>query len=381
MRFEYSTATRIVFGSGTLAEAGHLAKEWGRKALVVRGASRQRVLALTSLLEAEHITVREFEVLGEPTVAAVSAGATAARKWGADMVIGIGGGSVIDAAKAIAGLVRNEEPVETYLEVVGQGLPLELPAIPWIAIPTTAGTGAEVTKNAVLSVPEAQVKVSLRSPYLFAPLAIIDPQLACGTPAPITAASGMDALCQLLEAYVCKRANPMTDALCLEGIPLVAAALPRALAEPDCCAHREALALGALWSGMALANAGLGAAHGFAAPLGGMLGAPHGALCGILLAPVCEANIRALENQGASLARYDRVAQVLTGEPSAKASVLPAFLSRLSSALALPRLGALGLTEGLIEEVSARALVASSMKANPVQLTTDELAQILRSVL
>ncbi len=381
MRFEFLTANHLVFGPGTLKEAGKHAKEWGRKALVVHGSDPSRAARLISLLNEAHITTREFSITGEPTVEAVVIGAGMARDWGADMVIGIGGGSVIDAAKAIAGLMRNEDPVEDYLEVVGKGLPLELPAAPWIAIPTTAGTGAEATKNAVLTVPSRNLKVSLRSPHLLAPLAIIDPELALGTPPAVTAATGMDALCQLIEAYVCTRANPMTDALCAAGIPKAALALPAAYADPHALAPRCVMALGALWSGMALANAGLGAVHGFASPLGGLLGAPHGALCGTLLAPVTAANIAALRARGQDCSRFDQLARWLTGDALAKADQASEFLAALSHTLALPGLASLGLTEALIPDVCERALQASSMKANPVALTADELAAILRSAL
>ena len=381
MRFEFLTANHIVFGPGTLKEAGKHAKEWGRKALVVHGSNPSRARHLQAILHEAHISTREFSIPGEPTVESVVIGAGLARDWGADMAIGIGGGSVIDAAKAIAGLMRNEDPVEDYLEVVGKGLPLELPAAPWIAIPTTAGTGAEVTKNAVLTVPSRKLKVSLRSPYLLAPLALIDPELALGTPPAVTASTGMDALCQLIEAYVCNRANPMTDALCAAGIPLVARALPAAHADPLSLAPRCDMALGALWSGMALANAGLGAVHGFASPLGGLLGAPHGALCGTLLAPVTAANIAALRARGLDCSRFDQVARWLSGDASATADQATEFLSALSRRLGLPGLSALGLSEALVPEVCERALQASSMKANPVALGAGELAAILRSAM
>jgi len=381
MRYEFQTASQIIFGQGTLKEAGKHAKQWGRKALVVTGAKARRSEVLLQALEEAHIRVRTLAVSGEPDVAVAAQGAQLARDFGAEMVIGIGGGSVIDAAKAIAGLARNEEPVETYLEVVGKGQPLELPPLPWMAIPTTAGTGAEATKNAVLSVPSHKVKVSLRSPLLYATIALVDPELALGTPREITAATGMDALCQLIEAYVCTRANPHTDALCAAGIPQVAQALPVACANPDDLAARTALAQGALWSGMALANAGLGAAHGFAAPLGGLLGAPHGAICGALLAPVTKSNIAALRRAGSDTSRFRQIAAWVTGRANATEEEGAAALATLAAQLRIPGLATHGLTSGLIPEICARARQASSMKANPVVLSDEELASILSEAL
>ena len=384
MRFEFATATQIVFGPGTLREAGKLARPWGRKALVVTGATPGRAATLLQILEVEGIASAMFSVAQEPTVRTVVDGLVAARSCGAEMVLGFGGGSVIDAAKAISGLYTNPgEPLD-YLEVVGAGRPLMQPALPWMAIPTTAGTGAEVTRNAVLAVPERKVKVSLRSPHLLARMALVDPQLTLDLPPAVTASTGMDALTQLLEAYVCNRANPMTDALCRAGLPLVAKALPRVWRNPGEAAAREELALGALWSGIALANAGLGAVHGFAGPLGGMFSAPHGALCAALLAPVMRANIEALRSRSPdhdSLRRYREIACWLTGSSEAVADDGIRFIEALAAELDTPKLGMFGLTRERIAEVVGQALQASSMKANPVALTSAELTGALTKAL
>jgi alcohol dehydrogenase class IV len=380
MRFEFATATQIVFGSGTLREAGKLARPWGRRALVVTGATPGRAATLLQILEAEGITSAMFSVAQEPTVKTVVDGLVAARSCGAEMVVGFGGGSVIDAAKAIAGLCGNPgEPLD-YLEVVGAGRPLVQPALPWMAIPTTAGTGAEVTRNAVLAVPERKVKVSLRSAHLLARIALVDPQLTLDLPPAITAATGMDTLTQLLEAYVCSRANPMTDALCRAGLPLVARALPRAWRNPGDAAAREDLSLGALWSGIALANAGLGAVHGFAGPLGGMFSAPHGAVCAALLAPVMRANIEALRARSpdhVALRRYVEIGCWLTGRSEGCAEDGTRFIEALVTELAIPKLRMFGFTKERITEIVGQAQQASSMKANPVALTTTELAGAL----
>jgi len=300
------------------------------------------------------------------------------------MFIGFGGGSVIDAAKAIAGLYTNPgEPLD-YLEVVGAGRPLAQPALPWMAVPTTAGTGAEVTRNAVLTVPERKVKVSLRSPHLLARVALVDPQLTLELPPAVTASTGMDALTQLLEAYVCSRANPMTDALCRAGLPRVAKALPKVWHNPRDAAAREDLSLGALWSGIALANAGLGAVHGFAGPLGGMFLAPHGAVCAALLAPVMRANIEALRARSpdhAALRRYGEIACWLTGRPEACAEDGVRFIEALVAELKISKLGTFGLTKDRISEVVVQAQQASSMKANPAVLSSAELAGALTEAL
>jgi len=384
MRFEFATATQIIFGPGMLREAGKLARPWGRRALVVTGATPGRAAALLPILAAEGIASAMFTVAQEPTVKTVVDGLTVARSCGAEMFIGFGGGSVIDAAKAIAGLYTNPgEPLD-YLEVVGAGRPLAQPALPWMAVPTTAGTGAEVTRNAVLAVPERKVKVSLRSPHLLARVALVDPQLTLELPPAVTASTGMDALTQLLEAYVCSRANPMTDALCRAGLPRVAKALPKVWHNPRDAAAREDLSLGALWSGIALANAGLGAVHGFAGPLGGMFLAPHGAVCAALLAPVMRANIEALRARSpdhAALRRYGEIACWLTGRPEACAEDGVRFIEALVAELKISKLGTFGLTKDRISEVVVQAQQASSMKANPAVLSSAELAGALTEAL
>jgi alcohol dehydrogenase class IV len=384
MRFEFATATQIVFGPGTLREAGKLVGPWGRRALVVTGGTPGRAKTLLQLLETEGIVAATFPVAYEPSVKIVVEGLAAARACGAEMVVGFGGGSVIDAAKAIAGLFTNPgEPLD-YLEVVGAGKPLMQPALPWMAIPTTAGTGAEVTRNAVLAVPERKVKVSLRSPHLLARIALVDPELTFDLPAAVTAASGMDALTQLLEAYVCNRANPMTDALCRAGLPRVIKALPAVWRDQREAAAREDLSLGALWSGIALANAGLGAVHGLAGPIGGMASAPHGAVCAALLAPVMAVNIEALRMRAPdhpALRRYGEIACWLTDRSEATPEDGLRAVESLVARLQIPRLSSFGLTSNLIPELVEQGQQASSMKANPVVLTPAELAGALAGAL
>ena len=267
--FEFATAGRILFGSGRVTDAISAAKQMGSRALLVTGRSAERTAEFEKNLADAELLGLAIRIEGEPTVPAVSRAALLASEAGCDVVIALGGGSAIDAGKAIAAFLTNRSEPLDYLEVIGNGRALEQTPAPWIAIPTTAGTGAEVTRNAVLASPEHHVKVSLRSPFLLAPLAIVDPELTRGLPPEVTASSGLDALTQLIEAYVSVRANPLTDSFCRDGLPRAARALPRAFQDGSDMDARTDMALASLMSGLALANAGLGAVHGFAGPIGG----------------------------------------------------------------------------------------------------------------
>ncbi len=292
MRFEFATSARILFGPGRIEELPALARPLGKRALIVTGKTSSRAARVAESLAGSGIQTSLFPVDGEPTLEIVRGGARAARDF--DFVIGFGGGSAMDAAKAIAALATNSgEPLD-YLEVIGKGQALEHAPLPFVLLPTTAGTGAEVTRNAVLGSPEHGVKASLRSPLMNARLAIVDPELTLGVPAPVTANTGLDTLTQLIEPYVSIRANPFTDAFCTAGLRRVREALRRVYSDGSDRAAREAMSFASLLSGLALANAGLGVVHGFAGPLGGMLGAPHGALCAAVLAHGISANIRAV---------------------------------------------------------------------------------------
>jgi alcohol dehydrogenase class IV len=380
MRFEFATATRILFGAGTLAEVAPLAREMGRRALVVTGSRVERAARLLEGLASARVEALTFSVPHEPTTDLVRSAVGQARQAGCDLVIGCGGGSVLDASKAIAALLTNDGDLIDYLEVIGQARPLQRPAAPCIAIPTTAGTGAEVTRNSVLVSPAHKVKVSLRSPFLLPRAAVVDPELTCELPPTVTASTGLDALTQLIEPFVSHRANPMTDALCREGLKRVARSLRRACASPDQAA-REDMALGSLFGGLALANAGLGAVHGFAAPLGGQFPAPHGAICAALLPHVMQMNVRALrarDPNGATLGRYREISRSLTGEASADESAGVVWVRELCEALRIPKLRDYGLPQDHLSELVEQALQASSMKGNPIPLTREELGEILR---
>lgn len=384
MRFEFATATRIVFGEGVAAELGTLAVPLGRRAFFVTGSTPARWAGLHGALAAQDIAVTVFSVAGEPDVPCVLGAVEQARGAGCDFVVGCGGGSAIDAGKAVAALLANQGDLFDYLEVIGRGRALETPSLPFVAVPTTSGTGAEVTRNAVLASPEHRVKVSLRSALMLPTLALVDPLLTLDLPPAITAATGLDALTQCVEPFVSCRSHPLTDAVCREGMQRAARSLRRACEHGHDAAARTDMSLASLMGGLALANAGLGGAHGFAGPLGGRFDAPHGALCARLLPLVTEMNVRALRErapQSSVLDRYDEVGRLLTGRAEARAADAVAFLSALCEALGIPGLAGYGLTEDHVPEVVAQAAVASSMKGNPIPLTSEELTEILQRAL
>ena len=384
MRFEFATATRIIFGPGTLREVGPIAAQMGSRALVVTGRTRARATPLLDALTAQGIDIVTFSVAGEPTTEVARLGTQRAREADCDMIIGFGGGSVLDTAKAISALLTNGGVPLDYLEVIGRGQPLTRPSAPCIAIPTTAGTGAEVTRNAVLASPEHRVKVSLRSPLMLPRLALVDPELTYTLPPEITASTGLDALTQVMEPYVSKRANPLTDALCREGMRRAARSLRRAYERGDDAAAREDMALTSLFGGLALANAKLGAVHGFAGPMGGMFPAPHGAICGRLLPHVMAVNVRALQERlpgSEALRRYDEIARILTGSASATAADGVAWVQELCDALQVPPLASYGITPEDFPILIEKASIASSMQGNPIKLTPDEMREILTRAL
>ena len=382
MRFEFATAGRILFGPGSFRDFGAIASGLGQRALVVCGSHSERVRPLLSAVETAGLKRCVFETHGEPTIGHIRNGVDRAREFGCDVVIGFGGGSVIDSAKAVAGLATSAGDILNYLEFIGKGKPLTVPGLTCVAIPTTAGTGAEVTRNAVLASPEHRVKVSLRSPFLLPRVAIVDPELTYELPPALTASTGLDALTQLIEPYVSIRANPITDAFCVEGMSRAARSLQRAFDHGDDRAARESMTLASLLGGLALANSGLGAVHGFASPIGGMFAAPHGAICAALLPHVMEVNVRALRERmtpGDALLRYDRVATLLTGKRQAGAPDGINWVTELCHALRIPGLRTYGVTQNDFATLVETAAQASSMKANPIVLTNEELTEILQA--
>jgi alcohol dehydrogenase class IV len=384
MRFEFATVTKIIFGAGTLREVGAAAKEFGQRALVVTGRDAKRAEPLLKILHEVDVDAAMFSVAGEPELSTIDQGAALAKKEKCELVIGFGGGSVIDAAKAIAAMMTNDGTLLDYVEIIGRGKALTKPSAPFIAIPTTAGTGSEVTRNSVLASPEHKLKVSLRSPLMLAKLAIIDPELTYDLPPALTASTGLDALTQLIEPFVCSRANPMTDGLCVEGIRRAALSLHAAFNDGKNKPAREGMALASLHGGLALANAGLGAVHGFAGPIGGSFPAPHGAICAALLPHVMAANIRALRQRASgsdALRRYEEVARLLTGNFGSTANDCVKWVRELVGDLQIKPLGTYGVREEHIADLVAKAANASSMKANPIALTPEELAETLRAAI
>lgn len=379
--FEYATAGRVLFGAGKVSEVAGAVRGFGSRVLLVCGSAPERVHRLIGMLEGAGIGVTTFSVRGEPTVDAVRRGVEAGRGSGCEAVVAIGGGSPIDAGKAIASLLANGGDPLDYLEVVGKGEPIRVPSMPFVAIPTTAGAGAEVTRNAVLAVPEHRVKASLRSAYLLPRIAIVDPELSASMPQSVTAATGMDALTQLIEPYVSVRANPMTDALCVEGIRLAATALRRAYDNGADGEARAAMAMASLLGGMALANAGLGIVHGFAAPVGGMFpAAPHGAVCAALLPSAMRVNLMALRSRAPgspAIARYEAVARILTGNPYSSADDGVRHVAELAEYLGIPPLGTYGIDASHTADLVEKAKQASSTKGNPIVLTGEEMREVL----
>ena len=384
MEFEFSTVTQIIFGAGKARQIGTYAPTLGRRAMVVTGRSLARASMILEQLDKQGIESISFSVPLEPTTDIALAGIQRARQDACDWVIGIGGGSVIDTGKVIAALLTNEGKLLDYLEVIGKGKPLEKMPVPYVAVPTTAGTGAEVTSNSVLESPQHRLKVSMRSPLMFPRWAVVDPELTYSMPPPITASTGLDAFTQLLEAFVSNKANPLTDGICREGLRRVAGSLVRVFEDGRDSEAREAMSLASLFGGLALANAKLGAVHGIAGPLGGMFKAAHGAICGRLLPFVMEMNISALQMRqpdSPSLARYREVAQIVTGKTEAEPSDGINWVQNVCSRLKLPPLADYKITEADFPPLVEKAQAASSMKGNPIQLSAEELVKILRQAL
>ena len=377
MSFEFATAGRVIVGPGRAAELPSVLAGLGSRALVCTGS---RPASHAELLAGLQLPAAVITVGGEPTTDSVRAATAAAREHRADVVAAIGGGSVIDLGKSVAMLLGNGGDPLDYLEVVGSGRNITEPAVPLVAVPTTAGTGAEVTANAVLASPAHQLKASLRSALMIPRLALVDPLLTLTCPRPVTAASGLDALTQCLEPFVSVRANALTDSLARGGLRRAGTGLRKAYADGTDVEARTDMALCSLLGGMALANAKLGAVHGLASVIGGTADVPHGAACAALLAPVVEANVRALRSRqpgGPALSRYAEAAQLLTGDPVAAIEDGIAWIRETVTLLRIPGLRAFGLRREDFGNVAVKAMKASSTQGNPVVLAEDELRAIL----
>jgi alcohol dehydrogenase class IV len=379
--FEFATAPRIVVGAGRAGELPGLLAGLGSRVLVCTGANPARH---AGLLDDVGLPTAVFPVAGEPTIELARAGTAAAREHGADVVAAIGGGSVIDLGKAVAMLLGNGGDPLDYLEVVGSGRKITQPAVPCVAVPTTAGTGSEVTANAVLASPEHGLKASLRSPLMIPRVALVDPRLAFTCPPPVTAASGLDALTQCLEPYVSIRANPLTDGLAREGLRRAGSGLRAAYDDGGDLGARADMAICSLLGGMALANAKLGAVHGLAGVIGGTAAVPHGVACAALLAPVIETNVRALRSVDPGdpvLDRYMEAAQLLTGRPTASIEFGVAWIRETITLFGMPGLAAFGIGPQDADGIADKAATSSSMQGNPIALSRTELrATILEAL-
>jgi alcohol dehydrogenase class IV len=384
--FEFFGVTRTVLGRGSVARLGELAAGLGRAALVVHNGPIGRV---EELLGAAGVSGTIHRQRGEPVVADVDAAVDLGRRHRCDCVIGVGGGSALDVAKAAAGLLRNDGSVLDYMEVVGKGRKLAHPAAPWMAVPATAGTGAEATRNAVIGLPQKRFKASIRSEHLLARVALVDPELGVSVSAAVTASSGMDALCQLIESYTSSGASPVTDALALKGLGMAARNLPRVFHDGGDVSAREQMALAALLSGMTLTSAGLGAVHGLAAPLGANFPAPHGTICAALLPYIIAANVRALreqtDSQSPGLARYADIGRQFPGlETAGNDQAIDGcvqFISDLARELDIPPLNRFGVGLSDVGEMVALARKASSTRFNPVVLSDEAMAEALAAAI
>ncbi len=379
--FEFATAGKILAGAGRAAELPGVVAGLGSRVLVCTGANPARHRGLLAGLG---LPAGMFTVTAEPTVELARACVAAAREHGADVVAAVGGGSVLDLGKAAAMLLGNGGDPLDYLEVIGSGRKITQPSVPCVAVPTTAGTGAEVTANAVLASPAHGLKASLRSPLMIPRVALVDPDLTVSCPPRVTAASGLDALTQCLEPFVSVRANPLTDGLAREGLRRAAAGLRAVYADGSDPGARADMAMCSLLGGIALANAKLGAVHGLAGVIGGIADVPHGMACAALLAPVMEANVRALRSGqpgGAALDRYTEAARLLTGSTAASVNAGLAWIRETVSLLAVPGLAAFGIGPQHTDGVAAKAARSSSMQGNPVALTHGDLRAIVLQAL
>lgn len=374
--FSIALPGRVLFGRGEAARAPGLIAEFGSRGLVVHGANAARANWLVTGLRAAGVSVETLACVGEPDLPMLEAAVEKARTCGAKFVVGLGGGAALDLAKAVAALVPATGGAMDHLEVVGKGLPLTTPPLPFIAIPTTSGTGAEVTKNAVIGLPDHARKVSLRDDRMLARLAIVDPALTDHCPRDVTLASGLDAVTQVIEPYVSRRATPFTDALARPAIGRGLGALVRLMKGEDAQA-RDDLAWVSLCGGLSLANSGLGAVHGLAGPIGGMTGAAHGAICGVLLAPVLEANTARATGDAQDRLTEVRgmIARVFRAAPGAAFDTL----AKWAQDQGLPRLTDLGLAQEDRRAAAEAAISSSSMKGNPVSLSIDELIAVMKA--
>ncbi|MFC1568831.1 iron-containing alcohol dehydrogenase [bacterium] len=379
MTFQFATAN-ILFGVKTSHTIPDRIKESSHRIFLVAGKNTKRVQWLVDMLISEKRSVQTFSIPGEPTISIILEAVHQARQFKADVVVGIGGGSVLDTGKIVAALLANDGDLMDYLEVIGGGKAIQEKPVPYIAVPTTAGTGTEVTKNAVITSTEHQVKVSMRHAWMVPALAIVDPELTYSLPPDITASTGLDALTQLIEPLVTHQHNPLTDGICREGLIRIARSLTKVYMDGTNKEAREDMSISSLFGGLALANAKLGAVHGLAGPLGGMFNIPHGVICARLLPHVIKTNLQALRKRDANSPQIDRFQELgclLLGHQKATANDALSWIQTVCNQLSVPRLSEYGISRNAFHELIQKSLKASSMKGNPIQLSEHELNEIL----
>jgi alcohol dehydrogenase class IV len=380
MKIDFSTSNRIIFGNGESKKIADYISSFGNKVFVVRGNNPVYGNEFFKIIESLNLKIVYFPINKEPDIELLINAVSLARKNDCDFVIGFGGGSVIDSGKVVASLLNNEGNLVDYLELVGKGLPQKNPSKPYVAIPTTAGTGSEVTRNAVVDVPEKNLKVSMRNPYMIPSMAIIDPELTLNLPIQITAMTGMDAFSQVIEPYVCNFPNPIVDMFCRDAIPRASTNLIKAYQDGSNLEARENMSWVSLLGGLSLSNAKLGAVHGFAGPIGGMFHAHHGAICACLLASVIRINIEALmknSTDNPALRRYHEISAWVTGYANARITECVYYFEDLCKKMKISRLSEMGINRKDFPQIVEKAKNSSSMKGNPVKLSDEDLVRIL----
>ncbi len=379
--FQFMTATRIIFGEGALQSSLSIINQFGYSVLLVTGQDKQRAIPILNYLKAQSMRYQHVAISGEPNITMVEETAVLGRKFKPDMVIAIGGGSVLDMGKALAAIIPNHGNVYDYVEVVGRNVPLKAKPLHFIAIPTTASTGSEVTRNAVLKSGQDKVKVSLRSPDMLADVAIVDPTLTYDTDPYTSGRGAMDAFTHLMEAYVCGEPNPLTDMVCEEGLRRLSRSVIAGCKHNDHKARSD-LSFAALLGGMAITNAKLGAAHGLASALGGKLDAPHSVITARLAPHVMQENIYAAKKAGRTdvMNRYRKLAQLVTGRTNANEHDGVLWVKMILDKLELPSLGQFGVCQTSFEQVASDALKSVAIKGNPLPLNQERLIYILKQV-
>ncbi len=379
--FQFMTATRIIFGENTYLSSLSLLSQFGYSVLLVTGKELSRAQPVIDYLQQQKMRYQHIVIRCEPNITMVEEAAVAARKFKPDLVVAVGGGSAVDMGKALSAMIPNHGSVYDYVEVVGRCVPLKTKPIPFIAIPSLAGSGAEVTRKAVLKSGQDRVKVSLRSAELLPDVAIVDPCLTYGMSSLLAGRGAMEAFVHLMEAYVCSAPNPLTDMVCEQGLTKLSRAILPACLDDDKRARGD-LSFSAMLGGMAVSNAKQGAAHGLAAALGGKLEAPHSMITSRLAPHVMGENIIAARRKGREdiLQRYRRIAYCLTGKEQQYEESCVTWSQEILDRLQLPKLDAFGVCHTSFEQVADDALKSVSIRGNPLPLTKDRLVHILQQV-